>query len=553
MKNKSIKALLIVCICGLLFGGCGQQAANTQQDETETIVEVENGEDVDGAIENAESEPETIVDGPVISDDFEGDSYLALERGPVALSVVDEVANGSKVLLISGRTDSWNGVNYDCNIFRGNKIRVNANIKSTAKTLRLSIQYDVDGITAYNWISSAAGGTDNYVFLTGTYDIPADVENIYVYVESDSTDDLYLDDIVVKAEDTYKEPAQLQEKVLADISGYESLKELYQDDFYIGVCINPAVVENEGYAELVKKEFNSVTMENNLKPEAILDKTASMENLEDGGTHFVVNMDAARSELDFAAENGMKVRGHTLIWHSQTPDWIFYVNYDTNGELADRDLMLARVDNYMKDVFTWADENYPDLFYAWDVVNEAMEDNGTMRESLWKQTIGEDYVEQVFAIARKYAPENIKLFYNDYNAFQSSKQNGIIEVLKPIAEAGNLDGVGMQGHLYTGETPEHFVQAATRYAEELGVTVHITEIDVEEPTATSPEGEQGKYYGQLFRELKKARENGVPIESVSVWGLTDSLSWKAGSKPLLFNGDLSAKQAFYEIVAVGKE
>lgn len=548
MKNQLLKAFLITCVYSLMLAGCGQKADNIKLQDADVKTEVSDESAADKTNPDSEAEEE----GPVVSDNYDGDSHHAIARGPVVLSVVDDGTEDSKALLVSGRTDSWNGANYDCNVFRGNKIRVNANIKSTAKTLRVSIQYDVDGITAYNWIASGTGGTDNYTFVTGTYDIPVDVENIYVYVESDSTDDLYIDDFVVKVEGKYVKPAAMQEKVMADISGYASLKDIYQDDFYMGVCINPAVIENEAYAELVKKEFNSVTMENNLKPEAILDKRASLEDLENGGTHFVVNMDAAASELDFAVQNGMKVRGHTLIWHSQTPDWIFYVNYDTSGELADRELMLTRVDHYMKDVFTWADENYPNLFYAWDVVNEAIEDNGEMRDSLWRQTIGDDYLEQVFAIARKYAPEYIKLFYNDYNAFQSTKQNAIIQVLAPIAEAGNLDGVGMQGHLYTGETPEHFVQAATRYTEKLGVVVHITEIDVEEPAATSPEGEQGKYYGQLFRELKKAKANGVPIESVSIWGLTDSLSWKAGNKPLLFHGDLSAKQAFYEIVAAGK-
>ncbi|MGN0386166.1 MAG: endo-1,4-beta-xylanase [Lachnospiraceae bacterium] len=547
MKNQLLKAFLITCVCGLMLAGCGQKADNIKPQDADVKTEVSDESAAD------KTNPDSVTEeGPVVSDNYDGDSHHAIARGPVVLSVVDGGTEDSKALLVSGRTDSWNGANYDCNVFRGNKIRVNANIKSAAKTLRVSIQYDMDGITAYNWIASGTGGTDQYTFVTGTYDIPADVENIYVYVESDSTDDLYIDDFVVKVEGKYVKPAAMQEKVMADISGYASLKDIYQDDFYMGVCINPAVIENEAYAELVKKEFNSVTMENNLKPEAILDKRASLEDLENGGTHFVVNMDAAASELDFAVQNGMKVRGHTLIWHSQTPDWIFYVNYDTNGELADRELMLTRVDHYMKDVFTWADENYPNLFYAWDVVNEAIEDNGEMRDSLWRQTIGDDYLEQVFAIARKYAPEYIKLFYNDYNAFQSTKQNAIIQVLTPIAEAGNLDGVGMQGHLYTGETPEHFVQAATRYTEKLGVVVHITEIDVEEPAAASPEGEQGKYYGQLFRELKKAKANGVPIESVSIWGLTDSLSWKAGNKPLLFHGDLSAKQAFYEIVAAGK-
>ena len=130
----------------------------------------------------------------------------------------------------------------------------------------------------------------------------------------------------------------------------------------------------------------------------------------------------------------------------------------------------------------------------------------------------------------------------------ASKQKGIIEMLTPVAQAGNIDGVGMQAHLYTGEEPAHFVRAAKSYADELGVIVHITELDVTQPDAISPEGEQGTYYGDLFLALKEAKQNGVPIESVSIWGLSDNMSWKAGEKPLLFNADLSGKLAFYEVI-----
>jgi len=554
MKKKKICCLFTVAALSIVLAACNNTVNNNTENEISEATDLDVATETENIAQNEESSPaEEDTNGPVIEEDFDGKTNLALERGPVSFEIIDEGTDGSKALLIDGRTDAWNGANFTCDEYRGNTIRVSANVKSSGKSVRFSIQYDVDGITAYNWITSVPTTEDKYAFLTGTYDVPTDAENIFVYVESDTTDAIYLDDLVITTEGNYIKPEAIAKKVMADTSEYPSLKELYADYFEIGCCINPAIISTDDYSELLIKEFSSVTMENDLKPESILDKAASMENLTDGGTHLVVNMDVAKEELDFAVNNGMKVRGHTLIWHSQTPDWIFYVDYDTKGELADRKLMLTRVDNYMKDVFTYVDENYDGLFYAWDIVNEAMEDNGKMRESLWYETIGEDYVEQVFAIARKYANKDIKLFYNDYNSFQSSKQKGIIEMLKPVADAGNLDGVGMQGHLYTGENPEHFAKAAKRYADELGVVVHITEIDVTTPSGNSPEGEHGKYYGNLFKALKEAKTNGVPIESVSIWGLTDSLSWKAGEKPLLFNGDLSAKQAFYEVIDAAKK
>lgn len=329
---------------------------------------------------------------------------------------------------------------------------------------------------------------------------------------------------------------------------YPSLKELYADYFEIGVCINPTIVSAKKYSDLTVREFSSATCENDMKPEAIFNRSESLKDLENGGTHLAINFDKAEKEIQFAEDNGLKMRGHTLVWHSQTPDWIFYKDYDTSGELADRELMLTRLDNYMHDVFEWAETEHPGLFYAWDVVNEAMDDDNHMRESLWYQTIGEDYVTQAFHYANLYAPESIKLFYNDYNAYKPGKQKAIIEMLTPAAEAGDLDGVGMQAHLYTGETPTDFTSKAKKYADELGVVIHITEIDVPQPEGSSPEGAQGKYYGNLFYALRKAKEEGVPIESVSVWGLTDGLSWKKGEKPLLFNDDFTGKNAFYEVV-----
>lgn len=527
-------------------------AVNEEEAADETTDEAsEEAADTEEAVEETTEEA---GEDPVVFEDFEGDTNLAIERGEeLTFTVVDDGVDGSKALKISDRTDTWNGANFDCNVFRGNTIRANASLKSAAKTVRISIQYDADGAPVYNWIASVAGKADEYVPVTGTFAIPDDVENIYVYVESDSCDDLYVDNFEVKAEGTYKAPGEIKEKVMADTSEYKSMKDVYKDYFDIGVCINPTTVTAPMYSKLILQQFSSVTCENDLKPESILNRSESLKDVENGGTHIVVDMSKAESELEFAKENGLKMRGHTLVWHSQTPDWIFYKNYDTKGELADRDLMLQRLDNYFNDVFTWADTNYPNLFYAWDVVNEAFEDNGDFRDSLWYQTIGEDYLEQVFATARKYAPDYIKLFYNDYNSYQASKQKGIIEALKPVAATGNIDGIGMQGHLYTGENPEHFAKCAKKYADELGVIIHVTEIDVSEPSSANPENDQGLYYGNLFKALKDAKTAGVPIESVTIWGLTDSLSWKAGEKPLIFNSDLTGKLAFYEIIEAAEK
>lgn len=349
-------------------------------------------------------------------------------------------------------------------------------------------------------------------------------------------------------EETSMTPKPTSKPTFADTSDYPSLKETYADYFRMGVCINPVTVTKTEYRTLICQQFNNVTNENNLKPEAIIDRAATLADPDANKEHFLLDFSSAEAELNFAVENQMQVRGHTLIWHSQTPDFIFYENYDTQGKLADRELMLKRMENYICDVFTWADTYYPNLFYAWDIANECIDDKGGLRDSLWHQTIGDDYLEYAFAYARKYAPANIALFYNDYNSYQTQKQTDIINVLTPISQAGNLDGVGMQGHIDTNVSPARFTFAAKKYAETLSVIIHVTELDVVSPSAGNPEKFQGNYYGRLFRALMDAKNDGVPIENVSVWGLTDSLSWKADDHPLLFQDDLTPKEAFYEII-----
>ena len=166
--------------------------------------------------------------------------------------------------------------------------------------------------------------------------------------------------------------------------------------------------------EFIKKNFNSITFENELKPDYVFNKEKSIA----AGDLVVEFSKDTIALLDWCKENGMAVRGHTLIWHSQTPNWIFYENFDESGAMAGRDVMLARMESYIRQVFELLDSmGYSDMFYAYDVVNEAWMEDGTMRTwwANWYTTIGEDYLWYAFHYADKYAPEHIDLFYNDYN------------------------------------------------------------------------------------------------------------------------------------------
>ena len=205
--------------------------------------------------------------------------------------------------------------------------------------------------------------------------------------------------------------------------------------------------------------------------------------------------------------------------------------------------MLKRMENYIDSVMNWCETNYPGVIYAWDVCNECIDDGGGIRESYWTKTIGDDFVEKAFEFARKHGPSGVQLFYNDYNEYQGSKQEDILNLLKPIAAAGNIDGMGMQSHISSGLDVDNYVGAAKRYADELGVVIHITELDITAPKSLNPMYDQGVYTKKLFDAIIAADDAGVPIECVTVWGLTDDTSWKSASKPLLFYGNLSPKPA----------
>lgn len=327
------------------------------------------------------------------------------------------------------------------------------------------------------------------------------------------------------------------------------LKDIFADDFYFGSAVSANQIADIDYANLITEQFSSMTCENEMKPDAILDLETSKSDLDKYQESPAVHFDRCIDQLEFAKEHGIKMRGHTLIWYSQTPDWLFYKDYDVNGELADRELMLKRMENFIKSVFEWADTEYPGLFYAWDVVNEAAADNSSSkRDCLWLQTIGDDYIEKAFEYARKYQPDGVKLYYNDYNAFNFNKQLAILDFLGPVAEAGNIDGVGMQSHIGTWCDVNTYGEAVRRYHDKLGVEISITELDISRDNTDDWEKNQGDYAKRYMEKILELKNDGVPIASFTIWGLNDAVSWKIEERPLFFNSSLEPKSSFYGLV-----
>ncbi|MBQ6018455.1 MAG: endo-1,4-beta-xylanase [Clostridiales bacterium] len=448
--------------------------------------------------------------------------------------------------VITDRAASNCGIAVPCPDYRGNTVQASVKATTENDSLTVSLRYEIFGNVSYVNIAPGTPNEAGIVEITGSIEIPANAENSMIYLEANDVRDITVTSFELSIVGELNNLTGVPVESLTDPTGTASLSAAYANYFKFGVA-SPATVmtnPNDGFRQMILTQFNSVTPENELKPENVLDAAACLKDPAKYNESPAIHFDAAKPILDFCKENGISMRGHTLIWHSQTPSWFFYENYDVNGQLASRDLMLKRMENYIDSVINYCETNYPGVIYAWDVCNECIDDGGGIRQSYWTQTIGNDFVEKAFEFARKHAPSNVQLFYNDYNEYQGSKQDDIINLLKPIAAAGNIDGMGMQSHISSGLDPDYYISAAKRYADELGVIIHITELDVTAPKSQNPMYDQGVYMQKLFTAIIEADKAGVPIECVTVWGLTDDMSWKSSTKPLLFYGNLSPKPAY---------
>ena len=346
-------------------------------------------------------------------------------------------------------------------------------------------------------------------------------------------------------------PTDVAESTDEPIAADKTLKDVFSEHgLKVGTCLSEQMIMDDKCVDFIKANFSSITFENRLKPDYILNKTESQKTGE-----LVVSFDSTtKSLLDWCRDNDMKVRGHVLIWHSQTPDWIFYEGFDKSAGLVSREVMLERMESYIKQTFETLEENgYLDLFYAYDIVNEAWMEDGSKRDSLWFKTIGDDYMWYAFNYANEYAPDYIDIYYNDYNEqFKTETLLNFVQTL--VDEDGNylIDGVGLQGHLYTGDNIEDYLHTV----EVLGATglkINLTELDVSlgtwqniNPATEDNLKEQGRYYYNLVNGIfKLVDEDKVNMDSFTFWGFSDGLSWRRERSPMLLYTSFQKKYAYY--------
>jgi endo-1,4-beta-xylanase len=367
------------------------------------------------------------------------------------------------------------------------------------------------------------------------------------------------------------------------------LKNVYAKDFYIGCLLSynclgfktdpyvtgqSAVLDtNGGY--LIKYHMNSMSPGNNMKPQYTVNISASaaayvaattQAQKDSIDTHPIVSFNGdIIAQLNWAKRQGFTFRGHTLVWHNQTPTQFFRSGYTSTGTYLTKDKMIQRMDWYMHEVFRLIHENWSGVLSAFDVVNEAIDDNtGRIRTTgnEWYAVFDDSsYVMTAFQIARKYTEQygetQIKLYYNDYNTDNPTKADGIVNLLTPIYQAGYLDGIGMQEHnnLSSPVTAQSFIATYNKFYP-ICNEMAVTELDVATGSATptaSVLAKQANEYGMLFkcfveRSYKSGRGK---IINVSKDGLNDTYTFQKNQSSSLWDGNDQCKPAFYAVVDVG--
>jgi endo-1,4-beta-xylanase len=333
-----------------------------------------------------------------------------------------------------------------------------------------------------------------------------------------------------------------------------SLWESYKDFFPIGAAINPNMdLKTPERRQFVAYHFNSVTAENQFKPRALQPREG------------VWKWAAADSIRDFARENKMKIRGHTLVWYQSVPQWMV----KDGNKLASKELLLKRMKTHIETVMN----RYKNDVYCWDVVNEAVTENSSKPNEIYRPTdtlhqiLGEEYVAQAFIIARAADPK-AQLYYNDFRFSDPVKRKKIYDLMKRLLDRGvPIDGIGFQTHLIPDEETEAYLQESIDMFSGLGLKVQITELDVSAykhriPKHPDADKSDDRYTDERKQKqsdmydmvMRVCRRNVGKVTGVTFWGTTDSRdnfrTKRLGKMdyPFVFDEFMQPKPVFYRLV-----
>lgn len=350
----------------------------------------------------------------------------------------------------------------------------------------------------------------------------------------------------------------------ATVPSNANLLNTYKNVFgKVGTTSSASAFFDNNTRQLITKEYNSYTAENEMKPDAILGgyaQTISVSQaksmgyyIPDGYSESTVpklNFSTVDSLLKTCYENGLSMRGHTLVWHSQTPDWFFRYGYNANSGYVDQNTMNKRMEFFIKTYMGHVcSSQYSSVVYAWDVVNEFLHASN----SGWQKIYGNpspyaDFIKQAFRYAYDTLSyfkqtDKVKLFYNDYNTYM--EVDDVIKLINNINSSGKIcAGVGMQSHLTTSFPSVAYYKNALSKFRQAGFEIQVTELDV----GCTSEYTQAQYYYDLMTAILEEKKAGANITALVFWGLCDNTSWRKNEKPLLYSNYNVKKPAYDKVL-----
>lgn len=503
----------------------------------------------------------------LVHNDFET-NYDGWYANADAVSMTAKAGIGhkdSRGMEVSGRTCASDGVSSEKGLYLSggetNTYRIWV-YSETAEQFHVTLacaDLDTSQETETKLVTKqVAAGT--WTELQASYQAPKNSGEFRLTITTDSTHDFYFDDVTVTAKKS--------SNTVSAASAEKGLKDEFANYFRVGNILNGGTVQNSTITASFLKDYNSVECENETKPDATLVQSQC------NGTNIGVSLKNAASIMDFCVNNHLAMRGHTLVWHSQTPVWFFKENFDANGNWVSSAVMDQRMETYIKNMFEAIQTQYPELnLYAYDVANECISDDqnrtanyGGTREpgenisgqSPWVQIYGSNaFVEKAFTYARKYAPESCQLYYNDYNEYWDHKRDAIYSMCKSLYEKGLLDGIGMQSHInadYDGFSGVSAYTTAMKKFLSIGCDVQITELDITMENGKYTLQQQADKYKAIFQAAMDWNKNPTSdgrVKAVCIWGPDDANTWiKTENTPLLYDTNHQPKLAYTTLTSM---
>lgn len=573
------------------------------------------------ALPDAEAAGENLIRNPNFEED---DMSMWLDTGATITreSQEEEIFDGVKTFAtISGRTETYQGFSQDVTdqVEPGEEYEVSFYVKLSeeyqgkaglSRTVFFGPHLVINDENQY--LSEAYSGkiTGNLLMecpagkwtqLSGSFEVPEDATRVVVrFQEEGSVKGSYsITGVSLKKKETEKTTLPAESDTYDGVRLRDAITAALGEDTIVGMVTHP--VNNKKEWAVLTTHANAVTAGNELKPDSHFgysnDKVPGTETVTFNGKQLLVpkvNFSRGNQFLNAVLEYNeahpdtpIRMRGHVLVWHSQTPEWFFHEDYDSNKAYVTKDVMNQRLEWYIKTIlehYVGEDSKYKDVFYGWDVVNEAVADGGAAvyrdesgNSNWWRVYQSNEFIINAFKFANKYAPANVELYYNDYGDASPSKSERICQLLRDVkAEEGapgvgtRIDAFGMQAHYGLDDFDiNNFEAAARSYLDILG-KVQLTELDMAassryDGTAATQDQEyldQAIVYLQIFETLKKLEQvDGYDITGITFWGVTDPTSWlqtrstvgggQDGTRkqvPLLFDGAYQPKPSFWAFV-----